>query len=93
MTPIASKIMLKKVKENFAKIKPILLTKEEAATLLKVSPNTFWERFVVTQKIRVVYLDAEQKHPLFSYPDLETFVAQSTITWTPELDKIIKKAV
>lgn len=85
--------MLKKVKENFAKIKPILLTKEEAATLLKVSPNTFWERFVVTQKIRVVYLDAEQKHPLFSYPDLETFVAQSTITWTPELDKIIKKAV
>ncbi len=85
--------MLKAVQKNFAKIEPLLLSKDEAAALLKVSPNTFWERFVITKKIRIVYLDAQQRHPLFSYRDIEMFIAQSTVLWNPELDKIIKKAI
>ncbi len=83
--------MLKKVEDRFEKIPRLLLSKEEAAALLKVSPNTFWERFVTTKKIKIVMLDAQQKNPYFSRRDVEVLIEQSKIEWNPQVEKLIRK--
>ncbi len=83
--------MLRRAQDKFEKLEQLLLTQEEAAAMLRTTPNTFWERFVQTQKIKLVVLDAQQKNPLFYKRDVEYLIETSKIGWNKEVEKIVRK--
>lgn len=85
--------MLKKVEHRFEKLEQLLLTQEEAATMLRTSPTTFWQRFVESKKIKIVWLDAMQRNPLFYKRDVEYLIETSKIEWNKETEKIVRKKV
>jgi hypothetical protein len=68
---------MSKVKEIRLRFKPVeemLVTKEVAAALLKVSTNTFYDRFVKPGLLPVVILDEVQQAPLYYYDDIKQLI-------------------
>lgn len=85
--------MHKKVENRFEKLEQLLLTQEEAAAMLRTTPNTFWQRFVETKKIKIIMFDGQQRNPLFYKRDVEYLIETSKIEWNKDIEKVVRKKV